>query len=183
MDLLYILIPVIVGLFCGIIGYILGKKNTKRYDTLAASIQADLDVCQIHAKNLNTKLGALEAELADHAKVTVTAPKSFLGEVDTLPFDSESASNVLGKKIKQDDLKIVEGIGPKIEVLLNGRGIITWYDLSQSTTEELQSILDAGGENYAIHNPSTWPKQALFAYQSKWLELKELQENLLGGKE
>ncbi|HEU0125283.1 MAG TPA: hypothetical protein VFQ56_03175, partial [Flavobacterium sp.] len=75
------------------------------------------------------------------------------------------------------------GIGPKIEALFNDAGIKTWYDLSQASTEKLQSILDAGGENYAIHNPSTWAKQALMAYQGKWQELKDWQNSLLGGKE
>jgi len=80
-------------------------------------------------------------------------------------------------------LKIVEGIGPKIEALFNEAGIATWQDLSKASTEKLQNILDAAGENFAMHNPSTWPKQALMAYQGKWQELKDWQANLLGGKE
>jgi len=102
---------------------------------------------------------------------------------EIIPFEPALASNTLGKKIKENDLKIVEGIGPKIESLFIKAGIKTWQNLSQASTEKLQSILDAGGENYAMHNPSTWARQALMAYQGKWLELKDWQDSLLGGKE
>ena len=184
MNLPCILIPILVGIICGILGYLLGKLNSKEDDSLAASLQADLDACKANTKNLNTKIASLEADLAAaHAKASASVPKSFAAETPSALFDSVLAADILGKKIKQDDLKIVEGIGPKIEALFNDAGIKTWKDLSESSTEKLQSILDAGGENYAIHNPSTWAKQALFAYQGKWQELKEWQENLLGGKE
>ncbi len=184
MNLPCILIPIVVGIICGILGYLLGKLNSKGDDSLTASLQADLDACKANTKNLNTKISLLEKDLeAAHAKVSASVSKSFAASEPVIVFDSTLAENVLGRKIKQDDLKIVEGIGPKIEALFNEAGIKSWKDLSEASTEKLQSILDAGGENYAIHNPSTWPKQALFAYEGKWQELKEWQENLLGGKE
>jgi hypothetical protein len=34
-----------------------------------------------------------------------------------------------------------------------------------------------------MHNPSTWAKQALMAYEGKWQELKDWQAGLRGGKE
>ncbi len=181
MNIPCILIPALVGLICGILGYLLGKMNSKNDDSLALSLQADLDACKANTRNLNARISTLEAELAAKSKI---APQSFTATAPTLiPFDASLASTVLGKKIKENDLKIVEGIGPKIEALLNDAGIKTWYDLSQSSTDKLQSVLDAGGENYAIHNPSTWAKQALLAYQGKWQELKDWQNSLLGGKE
>lgn len=180
MNLPCFLIPAIVGLICAILGYLLGKMNSKGDDSLALSLQQDLDNCKANTKNLNAKITALEAELAAKPKI---APQSFAATVAPLVFDSALASTVFGKKIKENDLKIVEGIGPKIEALLNASGITNWHSLSEASTEKLQSILDAGGENYAIHNPSTWSKQALMAYQGKWQELKDWQQNLLGGKE
>ncbi|WJS93719.1 hypothetical protein NYQ10_16640 [Flavobacterium johnsoniae] len=181
MNIPCILIPALVGLICGILGYLLGKMNSKNDDSLALSLQADLDACKANTKNLNARIATLEADLAAKAKVTT---QSFAAAAPTLiPFDATLAANVLGKKIKENDLKIVEGIGPKIEALFNNDGIKTWHELSQASTEKLQSILDSGGENYAIHNPSTWAKQALLAYQGKWQELKDWQDSLLGGKE
>ncbi|CAA9199369.1 hypothetical protein [Flavobacterium collinsii] len=183
MNIPCILIPALVGLICGILGYLLGKMNSKGDNSLALSLQADLDACKANTRNLNAKISSLEAELAAKAKIN-SAPQSFAATTAPLiPFDSALAATVYGKKIKENDLKVVEGIGPKIEALFNAAGIKTWHELSEASTEKLQSILDAGGENYAIHNPSTWARQALLAYQGKWQELKDWQDNLQGGKE
>lgn len=184
MNIPCILIPALVGLICGILGYLLGKMNSKRDDSLSISLQEDLDDCRANTKNLNAKIAALEAELIAKAKIT-PAPQSFAATttVTDIVFDAALAATVFGKKIKENDLKVVEGIGPKIEALYNEAGVSTWKQLSETSTEKSQSILDAGGENYAIHNPSTWAKQALMAYQGKWQELKDWQQNLLGGKE
>lgn len=88
-----------------------------------------------------------------------------------------------GKKIKQDDLKVVEGIGPKIEGLLQEAGIATWNDLATAATEKVQEVLDAAGPRYRMHNPATWSKQAQLCVDAKWAELVEYQDHLKGGKE
>jgi len=87
-----------------------------------------------------------------------------------------------GTKWKWDDLKIVEGIGPKIAELLNKEGINTWKELSDASTDRLKEILDAAGPNFQIHDPGTWAAQARLADQGKWEELKQLQDELSGGK-
>jgi large subunit ribosomal protein L27 len=87
-----------------------------------------------------------------------------------------------GKKIKQDDLTAVEGIGPKIAGLCNEAGITTWRELSETPVEKLQEILDAAGPRYRMHNPGTWPQQAGLAADAKWDELVKLQDELDGGK-
>lgn len=183
MNIPCILIPVLVGLICGILGYLLGKMNSKGDDSLALSLQADLDACKANTRNLNAKISSLEADLASKATISTPTQSFTATAAPALLFDAALATTVYGKKIKENDLKIVEGIGPKIEALFNAAGITTWKELSETSTEKLQSILDAGGENYAIHNPSTWAKQALLAYQGKWQELKDWQQGLLGGKE
>lgn len=88
-----------------------------------------------------------------------------------------------GKKIKQDDLKMVEGIGPKIAGLLNDIGITTWRELADAPEEKVQKMLDDAGPRYRIHSPSTWAKQAGLAADAKWAELEKLQDELDGGKE
>ncbi|WP_166923082.1 hypothetical protein [Flavobacterium poyangense] len=182
MNIPCILIPVLVGLICGILGYLLGKMNSKSDDSLALSLQADLDACKANTKNLNARISTLEAELAAKPTINSTA-QSFAATAPVLLFDKDLAATVFGKKIKENDLKIVEGIGPKIEVLFNNAGIKTWQELSAASTEKLQAILDEAGENYAIHNPGSWSKQALLAYQGKWQELKDWQDSHIGGKE
>lgn len=102
------------------------------------------------------------------------APKAGKSEKITLPS---------GKKVNQDDLKLVEGIGPKIEGLLNEAGIHTWADLAGAELDKIQAILDEAGPRYRMHDPATWAKQAQLAAEGKWEELEEYQAHLQGGKE
>ncbi len=88
-----------------------------------------------------------------------------------------------GKKIKQDDLKVIEGIGPKIEELLHNAGIHTWVELAATDLEKLQAILDEAGPRYRIHDPATWAKQAALAATSQWEDLEAYQAQLQGGRD
>jgi predicted flap endonuclease-1-like 5' DNA nuclease len=88
-----------------------------------------------------------------------------------------------GSKYHTDDLKIVEGIGPKIEELLHADGIRTWLALGEAHIERLQKILDAAGTHFAMHNPATWPRQSMMAHQGDWEGLKKLQDELTAGRE
>lgn len=107
------------------------------------------------------------------AQAAVAAPAAKASKI-TLPS---------GKKVKQDDLKLVEGIGPKIEGLLHEIGITTWQELADAPVEKVQAMLDAAGPRYRIHNPGTWSKQAQLAANGEWETLEKLQDELDGGKE
>jgi len=86
------------------------------------------------------------------------------------------------KKSKADDLKKIEGIGPKIAELLTKAGIKTFADLSAAKKTTLTNILEAAGSRYKMHDPSTWAKQAKLAAKGKWDKLATLQDELIGGK-
>ena len=86
-------------------------------------------------------------------------------------------------KIKRDDLKIVEGIGPKIEELFNQAGVYSFEDLANTPVQKLKEILDAGGSRFHMHDPATWPGQGALARDGKWEELKKWQEELNKGRE
>ncbi|TAF76808.1 MAG: hypothetical protein EAZ53_03345 [Bacteroidetes bacterium] len=86
------------------------------------------------------------------------------------------------KKSKPDDLKIVEGIGPKIEELLHKAGIITFADLSKADIVKLKEILVNAGSRFQMHDPSTWPKQSELARDGKFEELKKFQDELNAGR-
>ena len=84
---------------------------------------------------------------------------------------------------KPNDFKVIEGVGPKIENLLKGEGIITWKKLSKIKLEDIQVVLDNAGSSYKLANPSTWPKQAKMASNGDWTSLRNYQDKLKGGKE
>lgn len=103
-------------------------------------------------------------------------------------FENPSKVETLAMKLmgfrsnNPEDLKIVEGIGPKIEELLKNSGIKTWADLAAASLERIQAVLDTAGDRYRLADPQTWPKQAGLAAEGKWAELKEYQNFLDGGK-
>lgn len=85
-------------------------------------------------------------------------------------------------KVKKEDLKKIEGIGPKIAGLLEEAGINSWQKLSEASVEQIKEILVAAGSRYKAFDPTTWPKQAAMAAQGNWDELKKWQKELQGGK-
>ncbi len=87
------------------------------------------------------------------------------------------------RRWKQDDLKAVEGIGPKIEELLHAKGIKTWRALAETAVSTIQEILTEAGSRFSLADPTTWPKQAEMAADGKWDELQEYQDFLQAGKE
>ncbi len=205
-----IYIPIIVGLLCALLGYLLGRlfrgsNDTNNDDSIIIelknkisqletnleacnkaklTLQNDLDACQQSKLGLASDL-KLAREASSKSSVSDLGIASNLTDtssVTLLPFDSDAAKAVFGKKIKQDDLKIVEGIGPKIEGLFHSFDIKTWKALSETSIEKCQEVLNSGGERYRIHKPDTWPQQAKLAYEGKWKELLKWQDELDGGK-
>ncbi|HPK08686.1 MAG TPA: 30S ribosomal protein S1 [Saprospiraceae bacterium] len=85
--------------------------------------------------------------------------------------------------VELDDLKKIEGIGPKIAELLNEANINSFEDLAKAKAEDIKNILDNAGSRYKMHDPTTWPEQAKLAANGDWDELKTLQDNLKGGRE
>jgi len=82
----------------------------------------------------------------------------------------------------KDDLRKIEGIGPKIASLLNEAGIKTFKELAKTKNKKLVEILEAAGKRYRMHDPATWPEQAKLAADGKWEQLEALQKELKGGR-
>ncbi len=79
-----------------------------------------------------------------------------------------------------DDLKHIEGIGPKIAAVLQEAGVATFEALVSTTVERLQTILDDSGIRLAW--PETWPEQAQLAAAGGWTALNALQDELHAGR-
>ena len=96
--------------------------------------------------------------------------------------DLGRAAQVLGRDVDMDDLKIVEGIGPKIEQLCHADGITTWWDLAQVDAAKLTAILDKAGPRYQMHDPATWPQQGELLARGMWEAFVALTDRLKGGR-
>jgi large subunit ribosomal protein L21 len=92
----------------------------------------------------------------------------------------ETAPKATAKKSsKADDLKKVEGIGPKIAETLVEAGISTFAELAKTDAAKISEIIAGVRGN---HVTDTWPAQAQMAADGKWDELKKWQDELDGGK-
>jgi large subunit ribosomal protein L21 len=136
------------------------KKTTKK---AAPKKAAPKKVVKVEAKK---EVAVKETPKKEAASKKVAAPKKVTPKKTT----AKKAEK------KGDNLKKVEGIGPKIEEHFNNAGIYTWEDLANTAVSKLQEILTAAGPRYKMHNPGSWPKQARMAADGKWDELKEWQD-------
>ncbi len=145
-----------------------------------AKVEADLETCSkdLHkAKDAlilcESERNALREQLGPEALAAFQA-KAREAQPRTIVF--------AGKEYQWDDLQLIEGIGPKIAELLQNAGITTWQALSMTSPYRLREILDAGGSQFNVHDPESWPHQAALAADGKWEELKKLQDELTGGR-
>lgn len=119
------------------------------------------------------------SEAVQETVAEVATPQAATPAVEA-PAAVSNESN-LPKGVKQDDLTLIEGVGPKISGILAEAGLDTWAKVAASTPEAIKEILAAAGSRYASHNPGTWPKQAELAAEGKFEELKAWQDELDGG--
>lgn len=83
--------------------------------------------------------------------------------------------------VKNNDLRVIEGVGPKMAEILNEAGIVTFKQLATTKVATLREILAAAGSRYKGHNPATWARQAKLAAAGRMDELKTLKAELKGG--
>lgn len=121
----------------------------------------------------------VESIIASGAKKSVEkAPKKV--EAPKAEPKKEAAKPAVSSKA--DDLKKIEGVGPKAAEALVNAGIATFADLAKSDPDKIKEILTEASSRMAHLEPGTWPEQAQLAADGKWDELKELQDKLNGGK-
>ncbi|MGC1514064.1 MAG: 50S ribosomal protein L21 [Maribacter sp.] len=107
-------------------------------------------------------------------------PKAKKADGKAAPVQESVASKPKAKKVtaKGDDLKKVEGIGPKIAETLNEAGITTFAALAKLDAAKIDEIISEVRGN---HVTDTWPAQAKMAAEGKWDELQKWQDELDGG--
>jgi predicted flap endonuclease-1-like 5' DNA nuclease len=82
-----------------------------------------------------------------------------------------------------DDLKRIEGIGPKISSVLQAAGITTFAQLADTEVDRIEQILEEADPRLVrLAKPTTWPEQASLAAAGQWEALEALQGKLRGGR-
>ncbi|HEX6384584.1 MAG TPA: hypothetical protein VF177_07940 [Anaerolineae bacterium] len=144
------------------------------------SLRSELETSRADAARLVTAQAELERLRADAAEHQACAEKLAAAQTEIGRLQNEVARL---QPVEPSDLKRIEGIGPKIEGLLNDAGILTFRQLATMDNERLRMIISQAGERYRLADPSTWPEQARLAAEEKWDQLSRLQEGLRGGRQ
>jgi predicted flap endonuclease-1-like 5' DNA nuclease len=152
-------------------------------------LNREINRWKTHAGELQDRINFLEGELDACRKSKVSVDGSAKVSGTGIAAGAAGALGLAGAAVagsaapaKKDDLKIVEGIGPKIEELFNNAGIYTFAQLADTSVDKMKAILDAAGPRFQIHDPSTWADQSALARDGKWDELKKWQDELYKGK-
>ena len=171
---------VLMLIVAAILGYIIGYRSRK----------SEIDGLEVELANLGTAVDDCERSRKVTTSVVaapvVAAPvvTAIAAAVPVAAFVAAvvAAPVVAAISTKPDDLKVVEGIGPKIEGLLNDAGIYTFAELANTASERIKEILVAAGPRFQMHDPGTWPQQSAMARDGKFDELKKWQDELNKGK-
>jgi predicted flap endonuclease-1-like 5' DNA nuclease len=109
-------------------------------------------------------------------------PKPARVTVPNLPAEMVSPAKLaVPAQSRQDDLEIIEGIGPRIALILKEAGISSFAQLAAVKPVELQGMMKAAGLRVPA-DPASWPDQARLAAAGEWEALQELQGRLKGGR-
>ncbi len=116
--------------------------------------------------------------------ITATGAKKAAPKAEVKTPKVEEVAEVKAPKTskKGDDLKIIEGIGPKAAEALVEAGIDTFAKLAAASAASVKEILDASTSKVQHLDPTTWAQQSQLAADGKMDELKKLQDELNGGK-
>jgi predicted flap endonuclease-1-like 5' DNA nuclease len=176
------LLPALLGYFWAMLQWsrYKSKSNKAEQDLNSASrrivnLENEVNECRKSYDKVNKEREKLLAERSG----AMTSPAAPITKAST-PEASSGISEIIhdtkavfGYAIKRNDLKIVDGIDPKIEKLLNDHGITDWAKMEMVDMNTLNNLLQSSG--YANLNPQSWPYQSSLARQGKWEELKTFQ--------
>jgi len=171
-------------LFALIDGTVVFKKKLKNRSYVSVQPIVEVDVAVAEAPEVKAPKATVKPvakETKTEVAVEVAEVKAPKADIKTVA--KETKAKVAVEVAEADDLKKIEGIGPKIAEIFNAAGISTFADLAGTSVEKLSEILADAGSSYASKNPGTWPEQAKLAAEGNWDVLKDLQEKLKGGLE
>ncbi len=119
-----------------------------------------------------------KAEAPKAEKTKAEAPKEKEAEAEEPKAEAPKKQAKPADAGKPDNLKVLDGVGPKLAEVLAESGYATYDSIASATVDQLQAVLEKAGSRYKAFDPTDWPQQAKLAAEGKMDELKELQAKL-----
>ena len=149
------------------------KEQQAKYEPTTLGDMAMFSQLKEQLADAKEAKGKVETEVKEEVAPVAETPA---------PVAAEPKAKASKAKSTGDDLKIIEGIGPKIEEILHEAGINSFAALAAKSADEVREILVAQGSRYKMHDPGTWAQQAQLAADGKMDELEALKKELNAGK-
>jgi predicted flap endonuclease-1-like 5' DNA nuclease len=160
----------------------------------AAKVNADWDgrykALEADRNKINADWQARYESLeADHSGsvARVQAAEAKHAEVQGLLGTHQSELSTLKGQLAEatagpDDLKVIEGIGPKIDQALRADGLTRWIHVRDASQDRLKSAIEKAGISFAP-SMTTWSKQASYLVAGDQAGFKQYTEYLVSGQD
>ncbi len=177
----------IFGIICWFAGFFYLYRFLK--DDFQHSVSFESQNRQISkaAETVKATIGSapLPSKTAPKAKAKVSARKIKPAAKRSTSENTESPKKSAAPKKKttakaptkkSGDLTRINGIGPKIAVFLNSKGIKSYQLLAKFDPKKLSTLLQKEGIRVRQDDPQMWTKQATLAAKADWEGLSKLQQ-------
>ncbi|WKN43895.1 hypothetical protein [Tunicatimonas pelagia] len=155
-----------------------------RKESVSAAQVTELENALAELRQQNSQLQSELSLCLASKKAPEPADSELNTDINPLMATTDNTAIAVEAPPVPDNLKVVEGIGPKIERMLNADGIYTFVQLASADNDRLRNIMAMEGPKFlAVHNPATWPKQAKLAADENWEDLEDYKGRLKGGRE
>lgn len=164
-----------------LIDFFYWRRKNRILATQSAQSQARVATLESRNEELGQQLADMQAQMLIQTR-SLSECQAKLALRPALASRAPEPLVITPEPRQPDDLRKIEGIGPKIAQILQEHDILTFADLAATAVDRLRTILEQAGPRYALAKPDTWPKQAELAARGDWDALKDLQNRLDGGR-
>jgi hypothetical protein len=135
-------------------------------------------------KDMDARLDARVGDVDNRFSRRVGDYEGRFDEFDTRIKALEGSPRTFGfaRAGEPDDLKIIEGIGPKMEAALHAAGIDTFAKLAAASESDLRAAVEKAGMSFAPSIP-TWARQAQYLVDGDRAGFDAYVARLIAGRE
>lgn len=135
-----------------------GIKNIHQSNVKRIKQLADLKTVK---KVIKTAVEETKQDIAEATVVVKAEIKATQKEMKQEVKAAKKVVKTVATKTKTEfkDLKVINGIGPKLEGILKQAGIQNLSDLANTPVKKLEKILAEAGPRYKSFSPQDWMKQ------------------------